>query len=205
MHVAVSLVLLHISFLRIAVYSIRLDPESIACPQKQQVVTLLYRALEILLDSRRYFTPVDVWSGGCIFAEMVNQRTLFPRDSEIDEQFKDFQVRILGSPNEDTWPGVSTLPDYKSAFPKYSPKDKKLKDLFDAIPTPGDLYAPGAEGLKADIILVDAEKDKKLFMLKHLSAALVKGLNNNPALLIKKIDGLVSFPFPSLPHSPASF
>ncbi|KAL0906832.1 hypothetical protein M5K25_025358 [Dendrobium thyrsiflorum] len=69
--------------------------------------------------------------------------------------------------------------------------DKKLKDLFDAIPTPDDLYALGAEGLKADIILVDAEKDKKLSMLKQLSAALVKGLNNNPALLIKKIAGLV--------------
>ncbi|XP_028551430.1 serine/threonine-protein kinase EDR1 isoform X6 [Dendrobium catenatum] len=69
--------------------------------------------------------------------------------------------------------------------------DKKLKELFDAIPTPDDLYALGAEGLKADIILVDAEKDKKLSHLKQLSAALVKGLNNNPALLIKKIAGLV--------------
>lgn len=69
--------------------------------------------------------------------------------------------------------------------------DKKLKDLFDDIPTTDDLYALGAEGLNADIILVDAEKDKKLSMLKQLCSALVKGLNNNPALLIKKIAGLV--------------
>lgn len=86
-----------------------------------EVVTLWYRAPEILLGSRQYSTPVDVWSVGCIFAEMVNQRPLFPGDSEIDELFKIF--RVLGTPNEDTWPGVTSLPDFKSAFPKWPPKD----------------------------------------------------------------------------------
>ncbi|CAN4128401.1 unnamed protein product [Withania somnifera] len=85
-----------------------------------EVVTLWYRAPEILLGSRHYSTPVDVWSVGCIFAEMVNQRPLFPGDSEIDELFKIFSV--MGTPNEDTWPGVTSLPDYKSAFPKWPPK-----------------------------------------------------------------------------------
>ncbi|BAT74052.1 hypothetical protein LR48_Vigan464s001600 [Vigna angularis] len=88
-----------------------------------EVVTLWYRAPEILLGSPRYSTPVDIWSVGCIFAEMVNQRPLFPGDSEIDELFKIF--RILGTPNEDTWPGVTSLPDFKSAFPKWQPKDLK--------------------------------------------------------------------------------
>uniref|UniRef100_A0A453N3D9 Protein kinase domain-containing protein n=1 Tax=Aegilops tauschii subsp. strangulata TaxID=200361 RepID=A0A453N3D9_AEGTS len=82
-----------------------------------EVVTLWYRAPEILLGARQYSTPVDVWSVGCIFAEMVNQKPLFPGDSEIDELFKIF--RIMGTPNEETWPGVSSLPDYKSAFPKW--------------------------------------------------------------------------------------
>ncbi|XP_004288607.1 PREDICTED: cell division control protein 2 homolog [Fragaria vesca subsp. vesca] len=86
-----------------------------------EVVTLWYRAPEILLGSRHYSTPVDVWSVGCIFAEMINQRPLFPGDSEIDELFKIF--RILGTPNEDTWPGVSSMPDFKSSFPKWPSKD----------------------------------------------------------------------------------
>lgn len=65
-------------------------------PGCMQVVTLWYRAPEILLGSRHYSTPVDVWSVGCIFAEMVNQRPLFPGDSEIDELFKIFRcVRQL--------------------------------------------------------------------------------------------------------------
>ncbi|GKV37747.1 hypothetical protein SLEP1_g45737 [Rubroshorea leprosula] len=86
-----------------------------------EVVTLWYRAPEILLGSRHYSTPVDVWSVGCIFAEMVNQKPLFPGDSEIDELFKIF--RVLGTPNEETWPGVTSLPDFKSAFPKWPSKD----------------------------------------------------------------------------------
>ncbi|KAK2383647.1 Cell division control protein 2-B [Trifolium repens] len=86
-----------------------------------EVVTLWYRAPEILLGSRQYSTPVDVWSVGCIFAEMINQRPLFPGDSEIDELFKIF--RIMGTPNEDTWPGVTSLPDFKSAFPKWPSQD----------------------------------------------------------------------------------
>ncbi|GLT85092.1 hypothetical protein SLE2022_032940 [Rubroshorea leprosula] len=86
-----------------------------------EVVTLWYRAPEILLGARHYSTPVDVWSVGCIFAEMVNQKPLFPGDSEIDELFKIF--RVLGTPNEETWPGVTSLPDFKSAFPKWPSKD----------------------------------------------------------------------------------
>ncbi|MED6132053.1 hypothetical protein PIB30_015626 [Stylosanthes scabra] len=56
-----------------------------------KVVTLWYKAPEILLGSHHYSTPVDVWSLGCIFAEMVNQRPRFPGDSDIDELFKIFR------------------------------------------------------------------------------------------------------------------
>jgi cyclin-dependent kinase len=84
-----------------------------------EVVTLWYRAPEVLLGSRHYSTAIDMWSVGCIFAEMAMQGTpLFPGDSEIDQIFKIF--RILGTPNEEVWPGVSTLPDYKPTFPQWS-------------------------------------------------------------------------------------
>lgn len=59
-------------------------------------MTLWYRAPEILLGARQYSTPVDVWSVGCIFAEMVNQKPLFPGDSEIDELFKIFRFLDFG-------------------------------------------------------------------------------------------------------------
>jgi cyclin-dependent kinase 2 len=46
-----------------------------------QVVTLWYRSPEILLGAKTYSTPVDIWSIGCIFVEMINHRPLFPGDS----------------------------------------------------------------------------------------------------------------------------
>ncbi len=82
-----------------------------------EIVTLWYRAPEVLLGSKHYSTAVDMWSVGCIFAEMASQTPLFPGDSEIDELFKIF--RILGTPTEASWPGVSQLPDYKSSFPQW--------------------------------------------------------------------------------------
>ncbi|XP_023242571.1 cyclin-dependent kinase 2-like [Centruroides sculpturatus] len=86
-----------------------------------EVVTLWYRAPEILLGTKFYSTSVDVWSIGCIFAEMLTRRALFPGDSEIDQLFRVF--RTLGTPDDRIWPGVSHLPDYKSSFPKWTAQD----------------------------------------------------------------------------------
>ncbi|KAF9340400.1 Cyclin-dependent kinase 3 [Linnemannia elongata] len=86
-----------------------------------EVITLWYRAPEILMGSRHYSTAVDMWSIGCIFAEMITKRPLFPGDSEIDEMFKIF--KILGTPNETVWPGVSSLKDWNPEFPKWQRKD----------------------------------------------------------------------------------
>ncbi|KAL6865751.1 Cyclin-dependent kinase catalytic subunit [Amphichorda felina] len=83
-----------------------------------EVVTLWYRAPEILLGGRQYSTGVDMWSVGCIFAEMCTRKPLFPGDSEIDQIFKIF--RTLSTPNEEVWPGVTSYPDYKMTFPKWS-------------------------------------------------------------------------------------
>ena len=82
-----------------------------------EVVTLWYRAPEVLLGSSRYSTPVDVWSIGTIFAEMATKRPLFHGDSEIDQLFRIF--RVLGTPTDDVWPGVTQLKDYKQSFPKW--------------------------------------------------------------------------------------
>ncbi|GCC35365.1 hypothetical protein chiPu_0013848 [Chiloscyllium punctatum] len=82
-----------------------------------EVVTLWYRAPEVLLGSARYSTPVDIWSIGTIFAEMATKRPLFHGDSEIDQLFRIF--RTLGTPNNEIWPEVEALPDYKNTFPKW--------------------------------------------------------------------------------------
>lgn len=65
------------------------------------VVTLWYRSPEVILKSS-YASPVDIWSCGCIFAELYTRKPLFPGRSESDQLSK--IIRIIGSPGEDEWP-----------------------------------------------------------------------------------------------------
>ncbi len=53
-------------------------------PYTHEVVTLWYRAPEILLGALEYSTPVDIWSLGCIFVELITKKALFPGNCEID-------------------------------------------------------------------------------------------------------------------------
>jgi len=91
-----------------------------------EVVTMWYRAPELLLGEKMYCTGVDIWSLGCVMAEMLMKRALFPGDSEIDQLYKIF--KILGTPNEDSWRGVTLLPDYKPAFPRWTAQN--LQDII---------------------------------------------------------------------------
>ncbi|KAK4940966.1 negative regulator of the PHO system [Elasticomyces elasticus] len=83
-----------------------------------EVVTLWYRAPDVLLGSRTYNTSIDIWSAGCIMAEMYTGRPLFPGTTNEDQLQKIF--RLMGTPSERTWPGISQLPEYKTNFPSYA-------------------------------------------------------------------------------------
>mmetsp|Transcript_122764 Transcript_122764/g.354872 ORF Transcript_122764/g.354872 Transcript_122764/m.354872 type:complete len:296 (+) Transcript_122764:136-1023(+) len=85
-----------------------------------EVVTLWYRAPDVLMGSRKYSTPVDIWSVGCIFAEMVNGRPLFPGATDADQLQKIF--KCLGTPSEASWPTITELPDWKPNFAVYEPQ-----------------------------------------------------------------------------------
>lgn len=92
-----------------------------------EVVTLWYRAPDVLLGSfvfglilsRNYSTSIDIWSAGCIMAEMLSGKALFPGKNNEDQLQRIFKLR--GTPTEQTWPHVSELPDYKPNFPMYPP------------------------------------------------------------------------------------
>ncbi len=85
-----------------------------------EVVTLWYRAPELLLGAQRYSSAVDVWSIGCIFAEMISGYALFPGRSDIDQLFKIFQRR--GTPTSEMWTAVENLPLYNREFPQWQPR-----------------------------------------------------------------------------------
>ena len=66
----------------------------------RQVVTLWYRAPEVLLGSRHYSTAIDMWSVGCIFAEMISGVPLF-RGRDNQDQLLHI-MRIIGTPDDRT-------------------------------------------------------------------------------------------------------
>ncbi|XP_071109573.1 cyclin-dependent kinase 11B-like [Haliotis cracherodii] len=75
------------------------------------VVTLWYRAPELLLGTKLYTCAIDMWSVGCIFAEFLTMKALWPGKSEIDQLNRIF--KDLGTPNKKIWPGVEELPGMK--------------------------------------------------------------------------------------------
>jgi len=95
-----------------------------------EVVTLWYRAPDVLMGSRKYSTPVDIWSIGCIFAEMASGRPLFAGTSEADQLDRIFCA--LGTPNETVFPGISDLPEYKPDFHRY-PVPKALSTIVPSL------------------------------------------------------------------------
>ncbi|KYN16431.1 PREDICTED: cyclin-dependent kinase 4-like [Trachymyrmex cornetzi] len=85
------------------------------------VVTQWYRAPEVLLGCS-YATPVDVWSVGCILAELCKLEPLFPGTSEGDQLDRIFQV--LGTPSQEEWPENVSL--NWNAFPHRRPRPLSL-------------------------------------------------------------------------------
>lgn len=71
------------------------------------VVTLWYRAPELLFGETKYTTAVDIWSAGCVMGELLQHKPLLPGSTEQTEI--ELITKLLGTPNETIWPGFSKL------------------------------------------------------------------------------------------------
>jgi cell division cycle 2-like protein len=74
----------------------------------QLVVTLWYRAPELLFGEDRYGPAIDMWSVGCIFGELIGQEAILQGQGELDQVDKIFE--LVGTPTEDSWPDFGKLP-----------------------------------------------------------------------------------------------
>ncbi|CDS06373.1 Putative CMGC/CDK/CDK8 protein kinase [Lichtheimia ramosa] len=92
------------------------------------VVTIWYRAPELLFGSRHYTKAVDMWAVGCIFGELLALKPIFKgeeakMDSKKNVPFQRSQLskifEVLGTPTKERWPTIDQLPDYchLSSFP----------------------------------------------------------------------------------------
>ena len=75
-----------------------------------EVGTKWYRAPELLMGCRSYGPSIDIWSCGCVLAEMISSTPLFPGTTEIDQIIT--IIKHLGTPTDSNWPDRTLLPDW---------------------------------------------------------------------------------------------
>jgi cyclin-dependent kinase 12/13 len=96
-------------------------------PLTNRVITLWYRPPELLLGTTKYGPEVDMWSVGCIFAELVMGKPILPGKNEMEQV--DLIFRLCGTPSEEVWPGCGKLPWYHMFKPDKPHRRRLLEQL----------------------------------------------------------------------------
>ncbi|KAF8468166.1 kinase-like domain-containing protein [Kalaharituber pfeilii] len=114
-----------------------------------RIITLWYRPPEILLGDTAYGPAVDIWSAGCVFAELFTRVAVFPGTTEINQL--DVIYDILGTPTREDWPMLTQMPWYELLKPP-TRKEPKFDDKYK------DQLPPAALDLVKSIFSFDPEK-----------------------------------------------
>lgn len=114
-------------------------PESNKGPMTEYVATRWYRAPEIMLSSSNYSKAIDVWSVGCIFAELLGGKVLFPGKDYVQQM--SLIINVIGTPNDDVLDKIGS--ERAKEWIHNMPPKKKIPfaELF-----------PGADPLGIDLL-----------------------------------------------------
>ncbi|KAK3136473.1 hypothetical protein QOZ80_5BG0435910 [Eleusine coracana subsp. coracana] len=122
------------------------------------VVTLWYRAPELMLGSTEYDAGVDTWALGCVMAELLTGgKPLFPGRSEMDQLNRVFDT--VGMQDMRSWPGFARLPRAESALCRRSRPPGRLREMFP------ELSAAGFDVLSG---LLSCRPDRRLTVVEAL-------------------------------------
>jgi serine/threonine protein kinase len=86
-------------------------------PYTNEVQTLWYRAPELLLGATEYSVGIDMWSAGCILADLLKKAPLFRAQTEQAQLVE--IMKVMGTPTEAIWPGVTQMRGFSGSFPTY--------------------------------------------------------------------------------------
>ncbi|OTA08486.1 protein kinase NPKA [Trichoderma parareesei] len=129
----------------------------------QLVVTLWYRAPELLLGARDYDAAVDMWSVGCIMGELITREPLLQGSNEVDQISKVFE--LCGVPTDESWPSFRRLPNARSLrLPKHTPPQASGSVIRARFP---NLTAAGASLLNSLLSLDPERRPSAAQMLDH--------------------------------------
>jgi cell division cycle 2-like protein len=143
----------------------RIAPPSKEAPLTTLVVTLWYRAPELLLGTPDYNWTIDIWSLGCIFGELLQRDPLLSGKTEVDQLSLIF--KLCGLPTEKSWPGFWKLPNAKSLkLPRDAGRDAASGATLIRKKFP-ILTAAGTELLSSMLSLNPDKRPWALDILKH--------------------------------------
>lgn len=152
------------------------------------VVTIWYRAPELLLGSKHYTPAIDLWAVGCIFAELLSLRPIFKgEEAKIDsKKLPPFQrnqmqkiIEILGMPTKERWPLLASMPEYGTLSTLNNPRLNRPFGLANwynqtiannKYPANQNGATPGPQGLELLSGLLEYDPEKRLTAeqaLKH--------------------------------------
>nr|CCA15206.1 cyclindependent kinase putative [Albugo laibachii Nc14] len=121
-----------------------------------KVVTLWYRAPELLLGATSYDASIDMWSIGCVFAELYIGHPLFQGKTELEQITRIFD--LCGTPTQESWPDYKYLPLTNKFVPE-KPKSRKLKEyLLREVSSRKKMFPKGAIELIESLLHLDPEQ-----------------------------------------------
>ena len=127
----------------------------------QLVVTLWYRAPELLLGAEKYDTAIDVWSLGCIMGELLQNMPLLQGKNEVDQLAKVFA--LCGIPTAKSWPKFRSLPNARSLKLPSDP-EKSISRIRNTFP---DLSSAGHRLLEDLLSLNPNRRPDAAEVLEH--------------------------------------
>ncbi|KAG5244928.1 hypothetical protein OIU77_018634 [Salix suchowensis] len=99
-------------------------------PMTSRVVTLWYRPPELLLGATDYGESIDLWSAGCILAELLAGKPIMPGRTEVEQLHKIY--KLCGSPSDEYWK-KSRLPN-ATLFKPREPYKRSIRETFKSFP-----------------------------------------------------------------------
>ena len=147
--------------------------QSVTEPLTKYVITQWYKPPEVLYGSEYYGIKVDIWSLGCVFAELLLGKPLFPGYNQTDQLSKIFGIR--GTPNIHKWSDIKKLPGYlefedrseiplKLIFPEVSNETLQiLEEMLSLNPN----HRPSASALLERDLFKDLQHEKIMLDIGH--------------------------------------
>jgi cyclin-dependent kinase 8/11 len=175
------------------------------------VVTIWYRAPELLMGSRHYTPAVDLWAVGCIFAELLSLRPIFKgeeakMDSKKTVPFQRNQmmkiIDIMGLPNRENWPGLGAMPEFSQLHsltatrgPNHFSKSSNLESWYQNCLKNGGYSAassvgtPGEDGYDLLSRLLEYDPTKRITASEALEHPYFKNGGPIPANCFEGFEG----------------